>query len=76
MSALGQNSEVRARNLPVRFTLKNRHRQAGRSRSKSARNGLTQLPRANGRQGKGFGFNPSPRPLAGPHAASAQRPRS
>jgi hypothetical protein len=35
-SALGSNSEVRARNWAVRFTLKNRHRQPGLSGPKSA----------------------------------------
>ncbi len=37
MSAKGSNSEVRARNSAVRFTLKNRRRQPGLSGPKSAR---------------------------------------
>ena len=39
MSGLGSNSEVRARNWEVRFTLTNRRRQPGLSRPKSARGG-------------------------------------
>ncbi len=35
----GSNSEVRARSLAVRFTLKNRHRQPGLSGPKSANSG-------------------------------------
>ena len=38
--SFGSNSEVRARNWTVRFTLKNRRRQPGLSGPKSATNGL------------------------------------
>jgi len=37
MSEMGQKAEVQARNGEVRFSLKNRHRQAGLSGPKSAK---------------------------------------